>query len=68
MPLGAESDGAALLPDGRKLSRLVGRLAEPEAKATRSLGPCRPPLRRTSHEPTPGVDPIAHGDVSVMLD
>ena len=78
--------GAAVLPDGTKLARLVGRLTEPVFAAQSlffnvsdtglpggegdtfagSLSPAAP--EDIPCEPTPGVDPIAHGDVSVMLD
>jgi hypothetical protein len=77
--------GAAVLPDGTKLARLVGRLTEPAFSArsllfnvsdtglpggegdtfTGSLSPAEP--EDIPCEPTPGIDAIAHGNVSVML-
>jgi hypothetical protein len=78
--------GAASLPDGTKLARLVGRLTEP-AFAAQSLlfnvsdtgrpggdgdtfaGSLSPtPPEDIPCEPTPGIDPIAHGNISIALD
>jgi len=78
--------GAAVLPDGTKLARLVGRLTEPAFSAqsllfnvsdtglaggegdtfSGSLSPAAP--EDIPCEPTPGVAPIAHGNISIMLD
>ena len=77
---------AAVLPDGTKLARLVGRLTEPFFTAQSllfnvsdsglpggegdtfagSLSPAAP--EDISCEPTPGIDPIAHGNISIMVD
>jgi hypothetical protein len=76
---------AAVLPDGMKLGRLVGRLTEPFFTAQSllfnvsdsglpggegdtfagSLSPAAP--EDISCEPTPGIDPIAHGNISIMV-
>jgi hypothetical protein len=78
--------GAASLPDGTKLARLVGRLTEPlfsfrslffnvsdtglaggEGDTfTGSLSPAAP--EDIPCEPTPGIDPIAHGNISIVFD
>jgi len=78
--------GAASLPDGTKLARLVGRLTEPAFSAQAllfnvsdtglpggegdtfagSLSPAAP--ETIPCEPTPGIDPIAHGNISIMVD
>jgi hypothetical protein len=77
---------AAVLPDGTKLARLVGRLTEPAFSArsllfnvsdtglpggegdtfTGSLSPAE--AEDIPCEPTPGIDPIAHGNISIALD
>jgi hypothetical protein len=76
---------AAVLPDGTKLARLVGRLTEPFFTAQSlffnvsdsglpggegdtfagSLSPAAP--EDIPCEPTPGIDPIAHGNISIMV-
>jgi hypothetical protein len=78
--------GAAVLPDGTELARLVGRLTEPVFSTQSlffnvsdtglpggegdtfvgSLSPAAP--EDIPCEPTPGIDPIAHGNISIMLD
>ena len=78
--------GAASLPDGTKLARLVGRLTEPVFSAQSlffnvsdtgfpggegdtfagSLSPAAP--EDIPCEPTPGIDPIAHGNISIRFD
>ena len=77
---------AAVLTDGNKLARLVGRLSEPAFSAQSllfnvsdsgrpggegdtfagSLSPSAP--EDIPCEPTPGVDPIAHGNISIRID
>jgi hypothetical protein len=77
---------AAVLPDGTKLARLVGRLTEPFFTAQSllfnvsdsglpggegdtfagSLSPAAP--EDIPCEPAPGIDPIAHGNISIMVD
>lgn len=78
--------GAATLPDGTKLARLVGRLAEPAFSSQSlffnvsdsgqaggegdtfagSLSPAAP--EDIPCAPTPGIDPIAHGNISIRFD
>jgi hypothetical protein len=78
--------GAAVLADGTKLARLIGRLTEPEISAQSlifnisdtglpggegdtwvgSLSPAAP--EELPCAPTPGIDPIAHGNISIRFD
>jgi hypothetical protein len=78
--------GAASLPDGTKLARLVGRLTEPVFSFqsllfnvsdtglpggegdtfTGSLSPAAP--GDIPCEPTPGIDPTAGGNISIVVD
>ena len=78
--------GAASLPDGTKLARLIGRLTEPFFTAQSllfnvsdtglpggegdtfagGLSPAAP--EDIPCEPTPGIDPIAHGNISIAVD
>jgi hypothetical protein len=78
--------GAAVLPDGTKLARLVGRLTEPLFSSqtlvfnvsdtglpggegdtfVSSVTPTPP--EEFPCAPTPGVDPIAHGNISIRFD
>ena len=77
--------GAAQLPDGTKLARLVGRLTEPGPSSQSmifnvsdtglpggqgdtwagSISPAAP--QDTPCAPTAGVDPIAHGNISIRF-
>jgi hypothetical protein len=78
--------GAAVLLDGTKIARLVGRLTEPEFTAQTmifnvsdtgrpggdgdtfvgSLSPAEP--EDVPCAPTPGIDPIGHGNISIRFD
>ena len=78
--------GAAVLTDGTKLARLVGRLTDPAFSFQSllfnvsdtglpggegdtfvgSLSPAAP--EDIPCEPTPGIDPIAHGNISIKVD
>jgi hypothetical protein len=78
--------GAAELPDGTKLARLIGRLEDPTPSAQSlifnvsdtglpggegdtwvgSLSPAAP--EELPCAPTPGIDPIAHGNISIRFD
>jgi len=78
--------GAAVLPDGTKLARLVGRLTEPFFTSqsllfnvsdsglpggegdtfTGSPSPAAP--EDIPCAPTPNIDPIAHGNISIRFD
>lgn len=77
---------AAVLPDGTKLARLIGRLTEPAFTAqsllfnvsdtglpggegdtfSQGLSPAAP--EDIPCAPTPGIDPIAHGNISIAVD
>jgi hypothetical protein len=77
--------GAAALPDGTKLARLIGRITNPGSPSRSllfnvsdsgraggdgdtfagSLSPTAP--EDLPCEPTPGIDPIAHGNISIRF-